>query len=303
VAHQYVTKPCKPQTLEMMLQNSLGLRRLLTNEALHSRIAKIGSLPSPPAIYNQLVGELQSETANMQKIANLIRQDVSITAKLLQIINSAYFGLPTHVESPLQAVNLLGLDTVKSVVLTAGVFSQFDDPRLPEFSIDQIFNHSIAVGTSARHFANAFGLERRQSEDSLMAGMLHDIGKLVMLTEFKEELSLALKLSERESIRFYEAERRIFGVTHADIGAHLLSLWGLSDSILEAVALHATPNLAPSPMVNVLTAVHLANAIDHDQRSLTNDPMSTYADMAYLKGLGIAGQLPFLRTLCLAEAR
>ncbi|MGB5105396.1 MAG: response regulator [Candidatus Zixiibacteriota bacterium] len=296
-AHQAISKPVKADTLRMQISNSLALRGVLTDEKLHSRIAKISSLPTLPTIYNQLVLEMQSENASMQKVANLIKQDVSITAKLLQMTNSAFFGLSSRVENPLQAANLLGMDTVKSLVLTAGVFSQFNDPGLPGFSIDTIYNHSLAVGASARHFANAFGLGRKQAEDALMAGMLHDIGKLVLLTNFHDELSQSISLAQKENLPMHEAERRILGVSHCEIGAHLLSLWGMSDLILEAVTLHDTPKNTANPMVNILASVHIANAFDHDQNMPERDPKFTHADMDYLTRLGLNTQVPYLRTL------
>ncbi len=296
-AHQLISKPVKSETLRMQISNSLAMRVVLTDSKLHARIAQINSLPTLPGIYNELVAEMQSETASMQRVANLIRQDVSITAKLLQMTNSAFFGLPTRVENPLQAANLLGMDTVKSLVLTAGIFSQFHDAGLPDFSIEKIYDHSLAVGTSARHIANAFGLGRKQAEDALMAGMLHDIGKLVMLTNFRDELSKALAIAKQDSIPLHEAERQVFGVSHCEIGAHLLSLWGLSDLILEAVTLHNTPQLSACPMINVLASVHIANAFDYDSKVPDRDPKFTHANLEYLSKIGLSAQVPYLRTL------
>lgn len=296
-SHQFIAKPVKIDALRMQISNSLALRTVLTDDRLHSRISQIRSLPTLPSIYNQLVSEMQSETASMQKVANLIKQDVSITAKLLQMTNSAFFGLSSRIENPLQAANMLGMDTVKSLVLTAGVFSQFEDPGLPGFSIESIYNHSLAVGTSARHYANAFGLGRKQSEDALMAGMLHDIGKLVMMMNFRDELSQSIQIAEQQKIPMHAAEKQVLGVSHCEIGAHLLSLWGLSDLILEAVTLHDTPAKSTCPMVNILASVHIANAFDHDQNMPDRDPKFTHADLDYLNKLGLAGQLPYLRTL------
>ncbi len=301
VAHQLVAKPCKLDTLKSQLVNSLALRTILTNDKLHARISAITRLPVLPNIYNQLVGEMQSETASIQKIAGLIRQDVATTAKVLQMINSAFFGLPTRVENPLQAVNLLGLDTIRSLVLTAGVFSQFDDPGIPGLSLDSIYDHSIAVGAGARNFANAFGLTRKQAEDALTAGMLHDVGKLILMTNFQDELHEIVKLMHAENLTLFAAESHVLGVTHCEVGAHLLSLWGLSDQILEAVALHDSPNQAACPTTNILAAVHLANAIDHDQKMVERNPKFTHADCDYLNKIGLGAQLPYLRSLTVAR--
>jgi len=302
-AHQFIAKPIDATTFKRQLDNSLGLRKILDNKELRARLASIESLPSPPKIYNELVAELQSETSSMKKIAGLVGQDVSITAKLLQLANSAYFGLPTHIESPQHAVSLLGLDTLQSLVLAVGVFDQFEDPGLPGFSIDSIYDHSMTVGVNARNLAKCFGLHERHSEESLMAGMLHEIGKLVMLKHFQPELSRAIKLAAEKSISLYEAEKEVLGVTHAEIGAHLLSLWGLQDSILEAVALHPSPKNVPSPMINVLTAVHIAYALDRDRDCDSAENEQSALDLQYLKKLDLLGNIQFFRRLCEVDRR
>lgn len=298
---QFIAKPYDADKLRKILANSMGLRELLANKELHARIAKIRSLPSPPAIYQELVKELQSERASVQKIAKLIQRDVAITAKLLQMINSAFFGLPMHVESPLHAVNLLGLETVQSLVLTAGVFNQVKDAKVPGLSIDKIHKHSVIVGTSSKHLANAFGLARKQVDDAFMAGLLHDVGKLVMITDFRDELLAVLKLSKEKSLPLHAAEREVLGVSDAEIGAHLLSLWHLPESILEAVALHCVPEKVPSPMLNVLAAVHLGYAIDYDAAHDVKDSQFSALNMDYLEKIGLANELPNLRRLCVTE--
>jgi HD-like signal output (HDOD) protein len=297
--HQFILKPCVPARFNAILNNALTLRRILSNDRLEARIAEIGALPSPPEVYNQLVRELQSETASVQKIADLIKRDMSITAKLLQVVNSAFFGLSTTVNNPLQAVKILGLDTVKSLVLATGIFNQFPKAKSAEYSIEKIFDQSIAVGASARLFATALGLDGRVNEDSLLGGMLHDIGKLVMLARFPEELDQAGRIAREKSIPDYMAQKEILGVSDAEIGAYLLSLWGLPDSILQAVAMHYEPRQTPHPMPNVLTCVHLAYAFDRNNADNIDLKDDTRLDMEYLEKLNLVDQVEDLYNLCL----
>jgi putative nucleotidyltransferase with HDIG domain len=300
-AHRYLSKPCEPDELKRNLNGSLGLRRMLTSKELHEKIAKITALPSPPDMYEKLVAELQSESVAMKKVADLISQDVALTAKMLQMVNSAFFGLPRRVESPLQAVNLLGLDVVQGLVLTAGVFSQFEGPEVPGLSIDRIYNHSVAVGTAANRIAKTIGLEQRVTEDALMAGLLHDIGKLIQLMHFSEEISSALKLAAETETSLPEAERQVMGVTHAELGAHLLSLWGLPDSILESVALHHLPAEAPFRQVGALTAVHIANAVENQGQIDDSNDNDHSIDEDYLAELDLLERLPELADVCQTE--
>lgn len=297
VAHQILSKPCKLDVLKRQIANSLAMRAILNNDSLHARIAKIDKLPVLPSVYSQLIQEMQSDNASIHKIAALVRQDVSITARVLQMINSAHFGVSRHVEGVLQAVNLLGLDIVKSLVLAAGVFSQFKESGLQGFLLDEICKHSMTVGTSAHHFANAFGLSHGQADEALTAGTLHDIGKLILVTNFEQEAQQIAKLAQEKELPLHEAERQILGVSHCEIGAHLLSLWGLSDQVLEAVAFHDAPQSSASPTLNVLAAVHLANALEHDEHIPNRDPRFTTANIDYLNQVGIGSQLTHLRTL------
>ena len=298
--HQYLTAPCSPDNFLKQVNNSISLRTLLLNGELQTRIASIEALPSPPDTYNQLITALRSDDVSIQKVADLISKDISITAKLLQMINSACFGLPQRVESTLYAVNLLGLETVRTLVLAAGVFNQFKDPHIPGFSIERIYSNSLAVGSSARLIAHAFGLDKRLTEDALTAGILHDIGKLIMLSQFQGELKTAVQLASDRNVPLYQAEKEVLGVSDAEIGAYLLSLWGLPDTVLEAVALHYLPQKAKSPMINVLTSVHLAFAINYDQKNNIKNEGPTAVDLEYLNRLNLAEQLPSLRDFCTA---
>jgi putative nucleotidyltransferase with HDIG domain len=299
-AHQYIAKPCDADELKQYLNSTTGLRQILTNPKLHARIASIRTLPSSPDIYNDVVHELQSETASIDVIANLISKDISLSAKLLQIVNSAFFGLPQHVGSVAKAVNYLGLNIVQGLVLTAGVYDQLNGADIPKASLEAIFNHSMAVGGHAKKIAVEIGLQQRDSEDALIAGLLHDIGKLVMLANFKDEMSAAIKLAQEKSIEPYLAEKEVLGASHGEIGAHLLSLWGLHDQILEAVAFHHNPQHTTQPTKNILTTVHIANAIDNCKPG-DGDEFLSSLDTEYLEALDLMDQLPHLQECCMPQ--
>lgn len=301
-AHQYIAKPCEPEQLKLFLNRSMGLREMVSDPALHERIAAISSLPSPPRIYHELMNEIQSDEASLQRIAEIISGDVSLTAKVLQMVNSAFFGLPTHVESPLRAVNLLGLDTVQGLVLAAGIYNQFDDPGLPGFAIEGIYSHSLMVGANSKRVAKALGMQTRLAEDALLAGLLHDIGKLLLAANFREEFSQALQWAQEKSVPLHEAEKEVIGVSHAEVGAHLMSLWGLPDSILEAIAFHHDPARWSNETVSALTAVHVANALDQPGFSADKIEEIPDLDYQYLEKLGIADRVEELVAVCELDA-
>ncbi len=296
-AHQYLAKPCDPESLRNSINRSLTLQNLLANPYLHRCIADIKSLPTPPLLYKELVFELQSEEVSVKGIGDIISRDIGMTAKLLQIVNSAFFGLPTHVEDVVRAVNLLGLDTVRALVLTVGIFEQSQVPPMQSISVDSIYQHSLSVGTAAKRLAKAIGLDQRQADEALMAGMMHDIGQLVCLIHLREELQEVLEATRQKRLALYRAEIEIIGVSHADIGAHLLSLWGLPTAIVEAVAFHHNPADHFYPKPSALTAVHLANAFMH--QIANNDNINRYLDIEYISRLGLTARLDELRKICM----
>ncbi|MCX6833065.1 MAG: response regulator [candidate division Zixibacteria bacterium] len=298
-AHQYLAKPCDPEILRNSINRSVALQSLLGNPHLQRCIAHIKSLPTPPLLYKALVAELQSEEVSVKSIGEIISRDIGMTAKLLQIVNSAFFGLPTRVEDTVRAVNLLGLDTVRALVLTVGIFEQSQVPPLLGMSVDSIYLHSLSVGTAAKILAKAIGLDQRQADEALMAGMMHDIGQLVCLIHLREELQEVLEATRQKRLALYRAEIEIIGVSHADIGAHLLSLWGLPTAIVEAVAFHHNPADHVYPNPSALTAVHLANAFMH--QIANNDNIDRHLDIDYISKLGLADRLPGLRDKCVIE--
>jgi putative nucleotidyltransferase with HDIG domain len=298
-AHQYLAKPCDTETLRSSINRSLALQNLLGNPYLHKCIADIKSLPTPPPLYEALIFELQSDEVSVKSIGEIISRDIGMTAKLLQIVNSAFFGLPTHVEDAVRAVNLLGLDTVRALVLTVGIFEQSKVPPMQSMSVDSIYQHSLSVGTAAKRLAKAIGLDQKQADETLMAGMMHDIGQLVCLIHLRQELKEVLEVTRQKQLALHRAEIQIIGVSHADIGAHLLSLWGLPTTIVEAVAFHHNPTDHIYPKASALTAVHLANAFMH--QIANNDNIDCHLDIDYVSKLGLADRLPELRDKCVTE--
>ncbi len=282
------------------IENSERLRSLLKEEGLTRRIASIRSLPALPKVYQQLREELQKDEASAHKIAELIKSDVGITVKVLQIVNSAFFGLKTRIESPLQAVGMLGLDTVQNLVLTAGVFAEFKDPGIPGLSLERIYHDCLEVGARTKHLTSVLGLERRDGDDAIMAGMLHAVGQVILMTEFADELRQVPTQSVSNDLEALQAQAKLLGVTHAEIGAYLLSTWGFGDNIVEAIADHYLPSRVPKPMVNGLTAVHVAYALHADESHHSGEIESTALDMKYVDALGLAPQLPYLKRVCLA---
>jgi len=298
VTHQYLSKPCDAEALKRAVHRAFLVRNMLANEDLKKLLSQLDKIPSLPSLYYELVDELNSPSASIQRIGEIVSKDVAMTAKILQLVNSAFFGLVRHVSSPAQAVALLGLDTVKALVLSIKVFSQFDERKVKAFSIDKLWDHSIAVGSFARVIAKSEGMERQAVDDSFMAGLLHDVGKLVLADNLTGQYAEVLNRARERRLPPYELERRVFGATHAEVGAYLLGLWGLPDSIVEAVSFHHRPRKAIARAFSALTSVHVADVLASQMFHPSTDGCLPEFDSEYISALGLSDRLPIWEKNC-----
>lgn len=290
-AHQFLSKPCDAETLKNAVGHACSLRDLLSNASLQRIVSQMESLPSLPSLYTELIQELQSPDASIKKVGEIISLDLGMTAKILQMVNSAFFGLRRNISSPTEAAMFLGIDTIMSLVLAIHVFSQFNASKLRGFTPQALWSHSMATGLFAKRIAKAEKLGNKVAEDAFTAGLLHDSGKVVLAANLPEWYEQALTLTKTEEISLVEAEQDIFGTTHAEIGAYLLGLWGLPESIIEAVAFHHCPSQCLTQSFSPLTLVHVANALQHEPEAGKQKEVVSQLDTEYLAQLHLADRL------------
>lgn len=285
--HQQLLKPCEPGELRDAVHRAVGLRDVLTNSRLQSLVSRMQALPSMPSVYLDLVDELRREDPSPEAIGRIISQDMGMCAKMLQLVNSAFFGLLQPVTKPEEAVMYLGLDTVKALVFSLQIFALFGrDPSL-EVAIDQLWKHSWRTGKIAQRLSSLECPDKPDMGDQAMTcGLLHDVGKLVLRTGLGAQYRGVLALTESKHIPIREAELEVFGSTHAEVGAYLLGLWGLPNPIVEAVAFHHQPVDGPDAPFNLVIAVHVANLLDHEMSSQSGPVRPE--DLEYLTKVGLA---------------
>jgi len=269
IAHQFLNKPCRPEEFKKSILNALQLRDVLQSKHLKQLISKIESLPVLPQIYNQLMSELTNENSSLHTIGDIICQDVGMSTNLLRLINSAFFGLPTKVTSVHQAVKFLGIETIRALVLTIHLFSTLPQGELPGFSFKLLWEHCSRVSCFAKAIAEVEQLNQSAREDSFIAGILHDVGKLILATTMPESYKEILSTMQNGKLHFHEVEKEILGVTHAEVGAYLLSIWGFKKSIVEAVCWHHTAENILFTEFSQLAAVAVANCFDHQLVSVS----------------------------------
>ena len=292
-AHQFVARPCDISTLQRVMERAFALDIWLPNESVAGLLARLPSLPSPPGLYFQVVRELQSATASLDKVGELIGRDPAMTAKILQLANSAVFGLQEPVTQPANAVLYLGMETTQSLILLAHTYSYFDQFKGLSFMIEELWQHSMATGQLARRISRVeMGVKSASMpEEASTAGMLHDLGKLALVANLPQPYHQARVLARARRIPMWEAEREFFGASHAEVGACLLAVWGLPVSIVEAVALHHLPAQLVHSSFCPLTAVHVANVFEHASRPAASDDLMPEVDLEYLKAMGLDHRL------------
>jgi len=283
LAHRVFSKPCDPDTLKAAVQRACAIQDLLHSPTLVAFVGQLGSLPTPPAVYNQIIAELEKPEGSTVEIGRLVAQDVGLAAKLMQMASSALLGLRNSSANPVQAVQALGTETTKALVLVSDVLKCYDRAVIQPFSIDHLWDHSREVAQLAGSIAQTEA-GRTQAADARLVGLLHDIGRLTLISQQPEQYRKVFRLIHDEKLTVVSAESQIFGATHAEVGAYLLGLWGLPSPVVEAVAWHHAPSACPVGPFGPLTAVHAAETI------LALDEGGP-ADMGYLEKLGLGDRL------------
>ncbi len=297
--HQYMAKPCEAEILINTIARAFALRNILHKPSLKKLVSQIKVIPSLPDLYLQVVQELKSANASVQKVGELISKDIGMSAKILQLVNSAFFGLRHRVTNPAQAVSLLGMDVLKALILVVHVFSRLDHSGLEDLPLESLWQHSLLVGHCAQAVVKNQNVEKKTADDAFMAGLFHDIGKLVLAVNLPQQYRKVLELARNQYVPCLEAENQVFEATHADVGAYLLGLWGFGDPVIEACAFHHQPSLCVGLKFSSLTAVHIANVFDNQQKHPTALLAANKLDEAYIEQLGFKGRWPEWEKICL----
>jgi len=281
-SHQVFMKPQNITDIRDMIVRAMNVRDYLPDDRLEEIVSKIKTLPSLPDLYIQLVDMLKTDCSSGE-IGAVIEQDLAMSAKVLQLVNSAFFGLRERVGDPGQAVNLLGVQVIKSLVLMSNVFTQFEDAEVDKEAIRELWRHGMSVAVGARNIAYAEKMESDALEECFVSGLFHDIGKLILMVNMPSDYQWIKQHMAQQECRLVEAEQDILGSSHAEVGAYLLGIWGFSQNTIESAAFHHEPSLCPHRNFAPLTVVHTSNVFDFEVRDMVPD---TELDMTYLQEVG-----------------
>lgn len=294
-AHRLIAKPCETDVLARVVERSCALQDMAVRVELDRRAIGASALPSVPRLYAELTELLSSGTTGAADAARVIEQDMAMAAKVLQLANSAYFGRRSPVSSVAEAVAYVGLEPLRPLLLHAEALREFRvEPPIPGFDLEELHRHCTRVA----RLAAALAAETSGEKDAFAAGLLHDVGLLVLATQDREGLARTLASARAQGRPTHEVEREEHGVTHAEVGAHLLALWGLPHPVAEAVAGHHDHEWVRLPFDGA-AAVYVANILVEElEAELLPDPLPlTELNLDYLERAGLASRLTQWREL------
>jgi len=246
--HQLLSKPCDADTLRVAIERGCDSDPA-RDEKIRAAIGRVDKLPSPPDIFFDLSRVMQSATAGIDEVAALVVRDPGLAAKVLQLVNSAYFGARQKTSTIQQAVSLLGIDRLRYIALTVSVFCT------AEGDVQEL------QALSQRTAQLAQGFLGKSAGEAFAAALLCDVGRIIFMLGMTEQYREVCAAAPPGELVVYEEQA--FGVTHADVGARLLALWGLPNAIVDVVRNHHHPDLAPEPLRYTAGAIFVADALAH----------------------------------------
>jgi HD-like signal output (HDOD) protein len=291
VAHQFLNKPCDIDELVRVIRKTISLRRLLGRGELCALANDTVRMPSMPGHYVEITHEIAKQDASVDRVAAIVQEDPAMTVTILRLVNSGFFGRPSRVLTVKEAIGLLGLELLRSLTLTTGLFVKFEST--PSFSIERFAARSARVAWLARMMADDAGAPQNVREQTFVSAMLCDIGLLLLHTSMPAYANY-VDQARSQNTDIAEIERIMIGADHAEIGAYLMALWGFEDDIVEAIVHHHHPrNCAGDSPKAPLAFVHCADA-------LTDDPdhcSKREVDVVFLASMGLDGYLPHWREM------
>ena len=297
VAHEHMVGQITVEQLEEVYQRSAAMHQHLSSVRLRSAMAKVQSLPAFPRMYNQIVQELERSDGDLARIAQVVMQDPGLTARVLQLVNSPFYGLRRQVHDTAQAVGLLGIQNLLSMVLATEVFTDFDSSSA-RLNVNRMWTHAATTALWAKRIVEYENRTLEEANMAFVAGILHDSGRMILGSNFPlQHANVVSQLENDEAPDIISIERALLGASHAEAGAYLLDTWELPTLIVEAVAYHHEPSRSDVVRFTPLTAVHVAEVF---QQEVGADGIEREFgfDMVHLEKLGVAERVDQWRVAC-----
>jgi HD-like signal output (HDOD) protein len=279
--HHYLQKPCDPGVICAAIERTHLLSKRLAQPKLRSAANRVISLPPSNDVYKALGVELAKPDPDIDRVGEIVSRDPALTAKLMQLVNSAFFGSPRQTTTARDAVKLLGLTTINSLVMTARIF-EFIEETDQDAQISLLWEQSLKIGDSAGRLAAEAGEEIQIRQQSRLAGILCLVGRAILMTSDPDLYRTVLAASRESGVSLNRLELLTFGATQDDVAAYALGTWAFADEIVDAVARQSQPAGEPdatvSPLLRHLQRArreHVPTGAGLDERPTTDEPFAT----------------------------
>lgn len=295
-AHRFIAKPCDADLLIGALRSTFAVRDLLPVKSLRILLGEMKSVPVLSERYTRLLKELDDPLSTTVDIAKTIEEDLGLSTQILRLANSAYFNLSRKLSNCRQAVDVLGIETVRALLMVSEFYVSETADSAETCESKVLAERSLMIGGLSRQIALTLNLDEAQIDEAATAGVLCHIGTAILRLNHFEKFTAAMSLVEAGTMSVIEAEREMFGASHAELAAYLMGLWGFPDGVVEAVAFHHEPAKSGKTEVSPLSVVHLAQAFvgsfnSSESNLFSRAPLHYPTDEAYIESIGLADRI------------
>ncbi|MFC1498998.1 response regulator [Verrucomicrobiota bacterium] len=283
--HRFFTKPCDSGFLIKEISKAIATCNTMNaHKDIQAVVSGTLFLPAMPELYAELKSELEKPDMSIKRIAEIISHDVAMTAEILHLVNSSFFGPYQDENNVFEALKYLGAETVKGIILSTGVLQTLPEATLKQFDLRELQKHSIHTGDLCGMIVKDVMPGNTQMIDrAITAGLLHDIGKLILVTNVSESYTAIYQKYKQGALPLHAVEENTLSTTHAEVGGYLAALWGSPQSISDAISCHHQPSTSLNESFSILTAVHIANILTHECSNRSNEKYPLEFDSQYLK--------------------
>lgn len=267
-----------------------GIEQAMKSETIFKQLEGIDNLPTLPAVVQELGKAIRDPNSDAKRIGGIIEDDPSIMARILKVVNSAYYGSAEPITSVQAAVARMGMRAVNNIAMSTAVFSAFDNKEKGLFNREEFWRHSISSGLAAVvvYERSQENLGSRFGKDVLhLMGLLHDIGKIIYDQFFHEQFELALRCAAEEKIPLCDAERKVIGADHAEVGAWFGMKWNLSSELLQVIRWHHEPEHTDVEDWEMVAICHTADYICNFEHIGNSGNVSPSFQQSVWKRLGL----------------
>ncbi|WP_320171284.1 response regulator [Maridesulfovibrio sp.] len=296
-AHQFLSKPCSTDTIVNTIRRVAELKDILTDDKIRKIVSELDSLPVIPELITKIREELERPDPDIAKVGRLVEQDAGTSATLLKVVNSTFFGFYEKITSPSRAVVMLGTEVLKGLVLGVNLLRELDVDSLNGYSVYKLWDHSLQTGYFARAIAKCESTDRSFIDCCFVSGLLHDVGKLVLITKMDSFYQLVLDAVAEQGGPVVKQEMRVLGATHAGVGAYLLGLWGFNEDVVKSVYSHHSFKDCGDKLTAPLI-VHVADCLQHEIGLMDSDYVFYPLEIECLEKLNLQDRLEVWKEEC-----